>query len=640
MSNSGSRTLLALAVLLVAAIVALWLTGSWPSPDVGRSGRAAAGTGQAPVIVDGAVATAPLTASADALTSARTTAPAGELQLLAAEAATGYRGRVVTGDGSPVAGMIARLFRAAPDAVLEFGLEPMSLQPAAPQFEVARSATAADGRFELLGIAPRGLCCLRLDFPTPASVAEPLRSGHGTCIAVQRSPAPGEVVDLGDLRLKRGAVITGRVVDASGAAVAGARVRAGVLPPLPFAWAPLERFGPETRIVVQMPNGLQDVVVLPAWCADLLAALPLANAVTRGDGGFELFAVDPGEVTLLVDAPLVGSLVRQRLPVRAGSTQDVGELALPAGAQAEVKVVDTAGKPVAGAEVVVAPASVGAPAHLGEPAGSTDADGHARHSGLPRAAIVVAARRSPLDNWLVVGPSSADREVVVTLPATCALTIAVLDPSGKPIEAPQVQLLGGPVDSGVVELAMFGVERAIPLSGRTQRLDDGRMRVTDLLPGSYCVLAAAKGWATASLDVQLQRDAECTLQLRACRPLRVRVVDAAAAPVAGATLYMQPRGGERSQRIVDVPLSAGRTGADGTAIIPDLPTATTRVTASHPLFGQVHAEVQGQLPELLLQFEDSGVIVGRLTDGGRPPAPGRWLAVLARRPNDAARGAL
>src|SRR5262249_9674118 len=132
-----------------------------------------------------------------------------------------------------------------------------------------------------------------------------------------------------------------------------------------------------------------------------------------------------------------------------------------------------------------------------------------------------------------------------------------------------------------------------------------------------------------------------TVQLRPAQPLRVRVLDAVGAPVAGAAIYTQARGGERLQRIVELPLQQGTTDGDGCCTVRDLPTAQTRITASHPLHGQVHAVVQATPVEVELRSLGAGAIHGKLTAGGRVPAPGRWLAVLERRIEvQTARGAL
>jgi hypothetical protein len=107
-------------------------------------------------------------------------------------------------------------------------------------------------------------------------------------------------------------------------------------------------------------------------------------------------------------------------------------------------------------------------------------------------------------------------------------------------------------------------------------------------------------------------------------------MDPANTPVADAAIVMQSRGGERSQRMLDMPIPAGRSDRDGVCALRDLPTEETRLTASHPRFGQVSTVVRGAPPEVTLQFGAPGAILGKLTDGGRPPAVGRWMIVLER----------
>ncbi|HEX5053094.1 MAG TPA: carboxypeptidase-like regulatory domain-containing protein [Planctomycetota bacterium] len=599
--------------------------------------------------------TAPAPASASAAVDAAPAAGAGAASIAAggteglrehldaafalefAAARTGYRGRVLAPGGAIVPGIGVRLFRGSPDIGLPVGLDPFTVTPVAPQLEAARTVTDRDGRFALDGVLPRGLCFLRLDFPDLQRVPPAWRAGQGTITPVQRTPSPGEVVDLGDLYLKAGALLGGRVVGDDGRPVEGALVRAARLPPLPFALVPIERLQPD-GVVIVTAAGRGGVLELPPWLADVLAVLPIASTSTAHDGTFTLCGVDAGELVLAVTARGRASLLRQGLHVEAGAVQSLGELVLPDGCLCEVTVRDADGEPVASAEVVIAPYGVGAPVLIGDRAGATDGEGRVEFAGLPRGGAVAAARRSAKDPWHIGPPGPADGELHVELPATYALTLAVLDAAGRPPRDLELKLVDGRGDAGAVEYTLFGLSKGIDLSRRMEHLDDGRVRIEDLAAGTWCVVAGAAGCATRSLDVEIVGDTDLSVQLRPARQLRVRTVDCTGAPVADATIHLRPRGGARGQRIVEVPLAAGRTDEHGWCTVRDLPTDETRLTATHPLHGQVHALVSGAPAELILQFAAAGTIRGRLTDGGRAPAPGRWLVVLEGR--DAPRGAM
>lgn len=555
------------------------------------------------------------------------------------EALTGYRGRVVTGQGQAVAGATVRLFRIAPDVALPSGLVPGRHQPGGG-LEAGRATTAEDGTFLLTGVMPRGLCFLRVGFPDPAAVPLALRAGEGTTRAVQATPRPGEVVDLGDVVLRQGRIVTGRVVDEEGHGIPGATVRVAFLPPLPFAVAPIERLGPDSRIVVAAPGQPAAVLALPELIAEALTVLPIASASTAPDGTFAVPGVDPESNVLAVTAPGRTSRLRQPLRLGDGAVTSVGEILLAAGEVADVLVTDPDGQPVAQAEVVVAPASVGVPVHLGESAGQTDADGRVRHPGLPRGGAIAAARRAADEPWTVGAVAPVDVELRVVLPAAHALTLTVLAADGRPAEAPEVRLLRGALEFAAVEVATFGFGEPVPLRGRLRRLEDGRLRLERLPPGSYVLLVDTATATAPAQEIDLRGDLELTVQLQAFHLLRVRVLDGAGAPLPDAAVYAQARGGSRAARRSQAPWRAGDTDAAGVLIVRTSGQGELRLTARHPAWGEVHGECSAAAAETVLAFGSTGGIDGVLTDGGRPPAPGRWMVVLERRRGEGPRGAI
>ncbi|MEQ1632070.1 MAG: carboxypeptidase-like regulatory domain-containing protein, partial [Planctomycetota bacterium] len=279
--------------------------------------------------------------------------------------------------------------------------------------------------------------------------------------------------------------------------------------------------------------------------------------------------------------------------------------------------------------------------HLGERAGKTSADGTLSVRAMPRGRALAAARRSPREPWILGESASSGSPLTVVLPAHHALVLRVLLPDGTPCKEPKLQLARGNRDQMAVELQMLGARSQLELPRRTQRLDDGRVRIDDVPAGPWTLLATSKGCGVESQQLTITSDVELEVRLRAARTAVVVVTDAAGEPVEGASLFVQPRGGSRAQRILELPTHAGTTDQNGTCTLRDLPTDQTKVTAEHPLHGQVHKDVAGVPERIDLQFFAAGSITGTLTDGGRPPAPGRWVAVLERRyDKDRPRGAM
>lgn len=625
------RRLLLLLPLLAAAIALLlwWSSGDPVLPTAPRSGPATTDTDPTATAASPAPATPP-TPTATTLRDLAT--PTDPTAALRAATDTALTGRVVTPTGEPVPGIDVQLLRIAADAALPFGLELFTQTPPNVDLVVASSRTAADGRFRLHSIPPRGLAALRLAFAEPSSAPARFRSGQNTYHPVQASPAPGETADLGDVVLKVGGTLQGRVVGDDGP-IAGATIRAARLPPLPFAAVPIERFRPDGALIV-LAGGQERVVEFPAWVARVVEALPIAQATSGADGAFVVYGVDPGEDVVAVTAPRFTSLLRQNVHVDAGATTGLGELRLGEGCSPTVLVADAAGAPIADAEVLIAPCSVGVPVHVAEPAGRTGADGKVHAEGLPCGRAIAAARVRG-GGWHLSEPGSADGTLRVVVPGRLGLLLTVTDAAGRGLPAARVRATQGTANAGAVEFALFGFGRTMELDAHLERRPDGKLWLHDLDAGPWTFVVDAAGFAPLSLDVDLKENAERTVALQPASPLRVRTIDERGEPVAGAVLHLQARGGSRNERIVEVPLPVGRTGADGWTTIAHLPTAVSKLTASHPRHGQVHTTLEGRPAEVVLQFAAAGAIRGVLTDGGRVPALGRWVLVLERRYGDA-----
>ncbi len=300
--------------------------------------------------------------------------------------------------------------------------------------------TGAAGTATLTGV-PGGMVLLEISAP-----------GFGPEQQLATTSGVAGQTDRVTVLLSRGAPVEGRVVDSSGAAIAGARVSAE-------------------------PAG---------------ALVPLGNdgralTVDSGpDGGFRFDALPAGSFRFsAVHAPHApGStpaiLLDGRTPTRGL------ELRLEAGARLAGRVVSRAGAPVPFAAVRVAPRGAGPFAGVSRQASCDDA-GHFSLDGLPRRAHDVLAlhdsatsARTTVD--LAQKAEVLDLELVLGLDLTISGT--VVSPSGAPVAGAQV--------TAMVELGASTDLEDLRLRGPASEVSDGAgaFTLSGLGPGSYRVRAS------------------------------------------------------------------------------------------------------------------------------------------------------
>jgi hypothetical protein len=222
-------------------------------------------------------------------------------------------------------------------------------------------------------------------------------------------------------------------------------------------------------------------------------------------------------------------------------------------------VTDQAGKPIAGADVVLSiqrkgdrsPGRFAAEGILGGGVGEATGGG----GGTERAALYdVGARTGPDGRWrfdqaparveslrvrLVHPDFLSDEAYGVRTPPpeeklrdqssvmvmTPGVTLAgrVVDPQGRPVEGAMVSL-------GVTQ---FRVKLPSGTSGA-----DGRFALAHCRPGQRAnLIVKAGGWAPALAQVQSDKDVtDLEVKLEAARPMRIRVVDSKGQPVTGAVV--------------------------------------------------------------------------------------------------------
>lgn len=208
----------------------------------------------------------------------------------------GLRGRVVDGDGDPVAGAEVRW------ALYRLGGRALRLR------EVA--TTAADGTFAFEGSAPSH----------PRLVLVARRAGFALTVVERRLSGAGDALDLGDLVLSPGGTIEGRVVGPGSTPVAAAELRlrpaGGNQLDRLEAWRellPPPRVGPDGRFrVARLPAGAYH---LQSWAPGLQRGSPEEPVVVR-DGK----VTDIGDLVLARGYRLAGVVLGPDGAPREGAT--------------------------------------------------------------------------------------------------------------------------------------------------------------------------------------------------------------------------------------------------------------------------------------------------------------------------------
>lgn len=531
------------------------------------------------------------------------------------EALCGFTGRLVSPDAIPVANSRVELFRFAPDVLFQAGASPFVGEGLAaglgePQIDAGEAKSGDDGRFTIEGVYPLSTYLLHADIDGDAA----------TWVPIDRAAGPGQLVDLGDIVLNPAGVFEGVVVGPDDRPVPGALVRAVDLPGSVLALVPFERFDPKGAVIVF--EGQRLVIEMPAWVERRFEDLPLAQTRTDGDGRFRLRGVVPGGNLFAVTAAGLLPHVKPRLNVRSGEVKDLGTIRMAEGEQAVGRVEDESGKPVEGAELLVAARSNAAPVHFASRAARSDAEGQFAMGGMPPGEVIVAARRNRGEAWVVTDPQPVARDVIVKLPASLTLTVHVFDEAKRPVAEPRLQLLPGADRDAAIGMAMWGLNAPLPLTGRLRRGEAGEWLIADLPKGKYVLLADSPLHAADAIEFGIEEDRSVELVLMPKQGFEVSVLRPDGAPAAGAELFVHARG----NGVPDAPMNAGRVDDEGKRLVDSVRATEVALSARHPAFGLCH--LRTPLPPtapIVLRFDSPGAIEGSVTEGGTPPARGKYM---------------
>lgn len=369
--------------------------------------------------------------------------------------------------------------------------------------------------------------------------------------------------------------------DAAAATPASAALPAGATDP---AAAPAADAGQGDRHVVAVPAApttgsllLRAVwgddrtpaagVTFDLWRADAdrLFEVPRATTGERGCARFD--GLPPGRVHLELRRGEANDFRQPRIEIVAGQEVEA-DVVLPVGMDAIGRVVDAAGRPVAGAEVLASGWASGeaVPVLTAGPDGRFVLRAVGTHSKIGARAEGYAP--SPLHAFTGSEGGTVEFTIVLDRPGF-ALRGTVLDPQQRPVASAVVQA-GREEGRGTITLP-DGSRAIRPLPARAHTGADGTFAFASVPAGSVPLAVRAAGLAPWTQDVEVLPGTAnvVTVRLQPGVTLVGGVRDADGAPVAGASITV----GEWR----DLGRRRGRSGADGSFRLEGLAAGEWRV---------------------------------------------------------------
>jgi hypothetical protein len=554
-----------------------------------------------------------------------------DLEARYAAALSGFKGRLVDESKQPMIGRVVRFYRLDAEVLQNPGIFAEGDPKATANIEIHEVESDEYGQFLVTGAWPHSFYILEADAEGDNRLTRP----------VERLPGPGEIVDLGDIVLPQLGVIVGRVVDRSSKGVGGVAIRAMDIPSSFLELAPVERFDPEGALIYRFDD-TPGVVEMPGFVKRYHDMLVRPSTVTMPDGRFRLGGVQPGENVMAFNKLDFVPRTRKGVKVKAGAQKDVGDVRMSEGEEAFVKVIDTDKEPVANAEILIGATTLLFPVDFTFRAGQTDAKGELYVLGIPSGKITVAARRTKNHPWVVGTPINVAADVVIKLPSHHHFDLTIKSAIGKKITSPEFKLIPSMGDGPpALDIGAMGFAQWIDLKGRVTLLKDGSYRIKELIAGSYTLAVSAPGHGAGKLDFKISTSAKGEITLNPESRFRVQVLSREGRPVHRAKVYIQPPRMKGGERLMEMPIVAGETNKDGYLEIREGQSGDVRLSASHPAYGYAH--VEAELPTedpITIQMDSPGELIGRLTEGGRVPTPGKWTIVLEPGRRTGPRGAM
>lgn len=512
----------------------------------------------------------------------------------------GFKGRVVEEDATPTPDIKVEVLGGG-FLDLFHGVEVLMGEGPLPyELKTSRTTTEKDGTFFLPGVYPQTFYVLGVDLEGPRAYLRIL----------DRLPAAGEVVDLGDIVLPAFAILTGTVKDEQGNPVAGARVRATHLPPIVFMTG-LQDYREGGSFLIQERSVKNVIDPFPIFY-EVFKKLPLPTTFTNEDGSFRMEGVPKGLINVIVDLEEFVTAKQGPVSTAKGGEKDLGVITLSQGNTFLGKVLDHGGMPAAGVEIRAGSIHGFKEFTVLQPPVETGEDGAFSIPGFPSIPAMIAARRYPDDAWTVAGPfNPATENPVLNLPPSFDLRVVVVDEDDKFVRDARLKFRHlGPVS----ELS-FVHEPKVPAE-RMERPGEGIFEIKGLPAGTYELLVTAPESAAVSEKVKvLDAPVEKRIILEPAHTAHVRVLrEDDKSPVEWAEVYTSTDDFDWIARPTKI--SRSRTDETGLAVLKKLHKGKTGVTVSHPEFAVTidTLEVPAEEEKLIL-LKPGGVVEGVVYPG-------------------------
>ncbi len=486
------------------------------------------------------------------------------------------------------------------------------------RFVAADARTDDEGRFRFDGIDPKGYFLIAIDIGGPRATYE----------LVDLPPAPGAVVDVGDIVLPPYVTLIGRVVDEDDEPVAGARVRATQIPVEAFTFG-LGDVKPGCAVGAQVPPAADwTVFSIPPIVFRVFDRLPIHETRSGEDGTFRLAGVPIGTVTLHVDRSGYTPVTRGPIPTGSGGDREVPDLRLGFGQALVGRVVrgiEGEEEPVAGAEILAGVPIPFFPAALLVPVATSDESGAFRAPGLRDTEHTIAVRGPDEATWQVqVGVVPGLDEPTIRLDPTTHVDVTARDASGEILRHPHVTI------QPVSEMGTsFLLVPPLPIATRKEARDDGSVHVFGLAPAEYRILVRANGFSVRDEKVDLRRGAvSIDVVLPPERRGHVQVVareDGRPIEWAAASVYLE----ESDDNPIEIaPLVTRRTDRNGVAVLEGLPEGEMKVAIFHPAYAIARATLVAPGPPIRVELGRGGVLAGHVYKGGALVPEPYWVLAI------------